>query len=153
MLYTLKKKRQGQSNALPFLNGLELLFCLFQGFFQFGWAVTQNKWGVVRTFKILVITFYISDLLSRYGSYCKQKLCQKYQLNILYDVPNGYLQSIIAVNPFFTKFYEFYFTLGKNLHTSGAWKCGERLKKSYYGITDILLFFLYNYCTKIRNLS
>jgi hypothetical protein len=30
------KKRQGQSNALPFLYSLELLFCLIQGFFQFG---------------------------------------------------------------------------------------------------------------------
>jgi hypothetical protein len=25
-------------------------------------------------------------------------------------------------------------------------------QKAYYEATDILLFFLYNYCTKIRNL-
>ena len=56
---------------------------------------------------------------------------------------------------FFTKFYGGYFTLESNLHRSGMGHENEvnGFQKAYYEATDILLFFLYNYCTKIRNLG
>ena len=48
---------------------------------------------------------------------------------------------------FFSKIYEFYFTLGSDLHALAPWTV---TKTAYHGIKDILLFFLYNCYTKIR---
>ena len=97
----------------PFLSVIFVSFYPLHDFY----IDVEVGWHVIALYNNL--EKHIFKIKSEFERYGKQKSCQKYQLNILYDIPNGYLQSIIAANQFFTKFYEFHFTLGKNLHTFG----------------------------------